>query len=68
MTIPISTLTTKKQKMKRTISTIVLLFALAVSSLAQTVPQIYYPDGYDYEMIVLNTSDFGQGQFGSDPA
>jgi hypothetical protein len=54
--------------MKRTISTIVLLFTLAVSSLAQTVPQIYYPDGHDYEMTVQNTSAFGQGQFGSDPA
>ena len=54
--------------MKRTISIIVLLFTLAVSSLAQTVPQIYYPDGYDYEMTVLNTSAFGQGQFGPDPA
>jgi hypothetical protein len=54
--------------MKRIISIAVLLFTLTVSSLAQTVPQIYYPDGYDYEMIVQNTSAFGQGQFGSDPA
>jgi hypothetical protein len=54
--------------MRRIISTAVLLFALTTGSTAQTVPPIVYIDGSDYEMNVQNTSDFGLGQFGSDPS